>query len=693
MKTTVNYFSRMLCVFLLSAVVALTSCDRGPLDSEGKTISVSISGSAQKGQFTKGSQLTAFAVNADLVATGESFPGSISDDMGRFSISGECSAPYLELRAEGYYFNEIKGELSGPLYLEALLEPSADIANINVLTTIIRHRVKELLLAGKEYKNAVDAAQSEFLSSINVSFDQSSDFDQLDITKTSEADAFLLALSCMVQVDNSPAQVNAFLQVLADDMKDGSLSDENIALLKQKGKQVSVTAVTDNLKQFYQSKGVSDVHVPDFGKFLVSNGYAEVLSVKLLKGMYYETDGIPFLIDVSLETEQKESLNRRGYPFYFPVEDTEFSMEDPKELYGDYSFEITVFKDNIAEVTSSESWISVSEPKLVEDGRYKYVISISAAGALTKSGYLRVGGHEYEIVSRRDDLRLSECEWPYNLVAVDISHAYHGCRQSELDHVDVLMNDRRHPVLKTHSGCWLIIPEESIDTYEEFNSTSILVLGPSGAISAEIETVNYSPCYSYTTRGKSYLEYLGLSIVIDTPLLSSSQYLSLWTKLTFGGKDYFPCVVTNTYYIYAVEPERLVAETDVQISNLWYFSGAGKIVEITGLASFGYRYQYQSIVEAEPSSLVVCDDLVTVDFVLSEGVEWTEYDYCYFVINNQKYYFDVGAYIRRDQMQSSPKKTRVTMCVPASVKEMYYESFVSGLITGTVSGNEVVWNR
>ena len=149
---------------ILVAVFALivASCSPDVHDS----MLVSISGSAQKGPFTNGSQLTAFGLNHKLVASGKSFPGSITDDMGNFQISGEHEDPFLELRAEGYYFNEITGELDGPLYLEALLEPSATKANINILTTIIRQRVKELILNGNEYEKDFEYYCSSYVGNV-----------------------------------------------------------------------------------------------------------------------------------------------------------------------------------------------------------------------------------------------------------------------------------------------------------------------------------------------------------------------------------------------------------------------------------------------------------------------------------------------------------------------------------------------
>ena len=136
--------------FLAAISVLLISCGKDPQGGdegkETKEVQCNLKGYAQKGQFIKGSQVTAFAVGADMVATGESFPANISDDLGTFAITGKTEAPYLELRAEGYYFNEIEGAVSSsPLYLEAFVKSSDATANVNLMTTAIRPRIKKYL--------------------------------------------------------------------------------------------------------------------------------------------------------------------------------------------------------------------------------------------------------------------------------------------------------------------------------------------------------------------------------------------------------------------------------------------------------------------------------------------------------------------------------------------------------------------
>ncbi|MBP3794811.1 MAG: hypothetical protein ILA23_02065 [Bacteroidales bacterium] len=270
-----------LCILMLVSIMA---CEKGnengnengngngnnPEEPKGTPKECSIHGFAQKGQFVKGSQVTAFAVGKDLVATGESFPANISDDLGAFSISGKTAAPYLELRAEGYYFNEMAGEVSSsPIYLEAFVKSNDQSANINLLTTIIRPRVKKLIAGGKTYDDAVKQAQQEVLSSkfiSDIGFTGSvASFDDLDIVGTQDADAMLFVLACRVLYNRSASEITTLIQELASELEtDGKIS---YIELVNGGYQIYPFSVLDNLAKYYAQKNITVTTVPPFWKY------------------------------------------------------------------------------------------------------------------------------------------------------------------------------------------------------------------------------------------------------------------------------------------------------------------------------------------------------------------------------------------------------------------------------------------
>ena len=575
---------------VLVAVFAVIAASCSPDMQE--LVNVSISGTAQKGPFTNGSQLTAFGLNDKLVASGKSFPGSITDDMGNFQISGEHEDSFLELRAEGYYFNEITGELDGPLYLEALLEPSAIKANINILTTIIRQRVKELILNGNEYEKAIDIAQQELLTSLGVSLDSSSDFDQLDITKSSNSDALLLALSCMVQVENSPAQISALLQTLADDMKDGKLSDDNVALLWAKGQKVSVTSVTENITEYYQSKGVNGIVIPEFWKYLQPTGYAEVLSARVIKGMYVYDGHDWFIVDDSLEDNYVYNLNSKfsNYPlnFFNSVEQLEqFDLMDPFEFYGDYSFEVTVLLKDGANVTSSVPWITVEETESLGGDRYTYKISVSSADCKDqKTGVLNVGGKDYNLVVRNDIYNLSKIDWRVEYFILDVRDMCHHAIESLSilgQKYEANFNGNEHLLHCAKVDhiifSFMLVPREEL--------FEIMIADEDKEIEVE--------CMSFDGVSVGYIDEYGLTSEIIFPEVKGLyKYLAMrcpfaslenrfkpspLNKLTIEGKEYNPSTLRGIYCLYAVEQEKLKPGISVLISNSQYGNGTGVIQE------------------------------------------------------------------------------------------------------------------
>ena len=143
--------------FLVMVVVSFFSCsdhtDDEGTDGENKC---KVVGAVQKGPFLKGSQITVFALNKDLLATGESYPSQISDDLGAFSISSLMKADCIELRVNGYYYNENRKTVSeAPLSLQAVASADREKVNVNLLTTLSFLRIKKLVAEGMNFDSSV----------------------------------------------------------------------------------------------------------------------------------------------------------------------------------------------------------------------------------------------------------------------------------------------------------------------------------------------------------------------------------------------------------------------------------------------------------------------------------------------------------------------------------------------------------
>ena len=121
---------RGLSILIFSCVlIFLSNCKK-----ESDTIKISkakISGYVQKGPFVNGTTIQMYELNSSLDQTGNVFNTQITNNKGSFEINDvNLSSQYVQFSANGYYFNEILGEVSiSPLTLNAL----ADISDISTV--------------------------------------------------------------------------------------------------------------------------------------------------------------------------------------------------------------------------------------------------------------------------------------------------------------------------------------------------------------------------------------------------------------------------------------------------------------------------------------------------------------------------------------------------------------------------------
>src|SRR4030042_5946269 len=119
-------------IFLL----AILSCEKEKKESKKN---YEIKGFAQKGPFKSGTNITVLELKNTLQPTGLNFYSTVSDNMGSFLLPDvELSSHYVELMADGYYFNDNWGMTTDEkLLLKAVADVSIDSeVNINILTHI-----------------------------------------------------------------------------------------------------------------------------------------------------------------------------------------------------------------------------------------------------------------------------------------------------------------------------------------------------------------------------------------------------------------------------------------------------------------------------------------------------------------------------------------------------------------------------
>ena len=277
MKTPPIFYILALCALLF------TACKKDPQTKVTKEI---FSGYAQKGPFVNGSSIILSELRENLDQTGKTYSTIISDNSGSFEEQNiELISRYVELKAEGFYFNEISGQLSSaPITLSALIDiEDMNSANVNILTHLEKQRVEYLIKQqGMSFSTAKQQAQQEVLAIFGFE-PSATPSEALDVT----IDPKLLAISCILQGYLSTGDMMELLANINTDIKqDGKL--DNIALgSKLMGNayaiQFSLSEIRNNLIKKYTELGVN-VTIPDFENyiesFINSNLYPQTVSIK-----------------------------------------------------------------------------------------------------------------------------------------------------------------------------------------------------------------------------------------------------------------------------------------------------------------------------------------------------------------------------------------------------------------------------
>ena len=260
-----------------------------------------IAGYVQKGPFIQGSSITVRELDTSFNPTGRTFSGSIDDNTGRFSVRGTLIFPYVELEANGYYFNEVTGALSvGQLRLLSVadLRVSSSI-NINPLTHLERSRLFTLLDGGMDFTTAKAQAQQEVLAAFNLTSNAIGNSETLDISQSGEGNAILLAVSVILQGNRSEAQLTELLAVLSSDLQaDGSLNSASARQSLLDGMEYVKprrAAIRANIVARYTALGVPAT-VPTFEAFAFALDSVAPLVTAPSSGNLYAQDVNPVTV-------------------------------------------------------------------------------------------------------------------------------------------------------------------------------------------------------------------------------------------------------------------------------------------------------------------------------------------------------------------------------------------------------------
>ncbi len=344
MKHLVSF--KTLAITILSFIVfSCSSSDDSDEVFVPKTYNVN--GKVEKGPFVSGSTITIQPMNGKLQALGEFYSSIIQDNVGSFSFGSKLfDVPYAELTASGYFFNEVTGELSqGTLNLRGLVDLSnATTVNVNILTHLKYQRVLVLVGNGQSFTNANKQAQKELFSAFGLQKYADTDASCFSIIGGNEEAGALIAISSLLIVDRSEAELTEYLAKLCREFaQSGTFSEATKSQIKNDRQKLSkhLSSIRNNIISRYENLGLS-VEVKELASFLDWDDDGEAGNETLKEGQ-----------TVILETTQLDIPSNGGtytvkitspIPVYLkPLGDL---WDEPKEEFTEGTFFATLYAEN-----------------------------------------------------------------------------------------------------------------------------------------------------------------------------------------------------------------------------------------------------------------------------------------------------------------------------------------------------------
>lgn len=267
---------------------ASTAASQSSETGAGGSDAVTLHGGVEKGPFIVGTSILVSALDAAGTPTGQVFTAQTNDDTGTFDL-GVPLLDGMSLEANGYYYNELAGMLSGSsLTLRALAQgatPGTQHAYINVLTHLASAREKTLVAGGMSIDAAITQAEGELRSALGIGPSSFSPGAAAGATTLLEGDddasAYVLAVGAIIlraaTTEAGPdGQVDATFQQMLNGMTvdfaaAGELPSETTDLLHDAELTIDGGLVMDHLAARFEELGVTSA-VPNIQRVLDQDG-------------------------------------------------------------------------------------------------------------------------------------------------------------------------------------------------------------------------------------------------------------------------------------------------------------------------------------------------------------------------------------------------------------------------------------
>lgn len=368
---------KILIISLLSITI---SCNDDESPKLEQLVKETLSGFVQKGPFINGTSITVAELDESLVQSGNTFSTQIIDNSGSFEFKNlTLNSPFVQLQAAGFYFDEVSGEKSSAqLTLFALSDISSiDQINVNILTHLEKGRIEFLVGNDIEFNHAKDSAQHELLSAFGIDNQNIENSEELDISINNTSNATLIAISIILQSNNSVADLTELLANINTDFRqDGIINSQSIkSKLFNTTQNLNLEDIRTNLENRYTELGL-DADISNFESIIEQ----------------YLASQTPFDIDTKISNVTCKGLNNGSIditinegtePFTYQWSNGAITEDINNLSPGSYSVTIVDANDY---VLNKENML-VSEPEeLVATFSVNHVTSISGNdGSITLS--------------------------------------------------------------------------------------------------------------------------------------------------------------------------------------------------------------------------------------------------------------------------------------------------------------------
>jgi Fibronectin type III domain/Kelch motif/Galactose oxidase, central domain len=276
---------------LIGALI-LTACGGGGGSSSSTPTggsTYSLSGQALKGPFAIGSQISVNEQNASLSPTGKVYNVQTIDYLGDFTVSSGVSTNLVEIVGNGFYMNELTGQLSSvAISLRAIADLTVTTTpTVNALTTLQEQRLKTLMSQGMSYAAAYAQSQTEVLAAFGInsaSVNSLSTLYSMQFNGNTDADSVLLATSVILAQmatdaatangTSQPAELSNLINTMASQIStNGTVTSSTFVAARNLAEtEINLSAVRTNVETYYANNGVTMV-APKFEEWIDRSGF------------------------------------------------------------------------------------------------------------------------------------------------------------------------------------------------------------------------------------------------------------------------------------------------------------------------------------------------------------------------------------------------------------------------------------